>query len=202
MAIYTQQWPDYLRVLGVVVKRQAGRKQKHNACTSKHFVSVSKMSKVREAMTVLTTQYMFLQKGIMQPGHSAVSPTTTVPHWLQLHTVSAQAASNIDTTIRQAMQITIKSHAVPPVGSYMKLFLLCLCVMGVSVQYEAYQLLKVLLVPFLLVCSGPMIFFPQCQYYWVQHDEQISGFQVCIHAHRTLAETCTGKILVKMWFIQ
>jgi len=70
--------------------------------------------------------------------------------------------------------------------------------MGVSVQYEAYQLLKVLLVPFLFVCSGPMTFFPQCQYYWVQHDEQISGFQVCIHAHRTLAERFTGKILVKM----
>jgi len=40
----------------VCVKMQAGNKKKHSACTSKHFVSISKMSKVREAMTVLTTE--------------------------------------------------------------------------------------------------------------------------------------------------
>ena len=51
-----------LQVLGVCVcvcvcvKMQVGNKEKHTACASKHFVSISKMSKVREAVTVLTTE--------------------------------------------------------------------------------------------------------------------------------------------------
>ena len=40
----------------VCVKMQAGNKEKHCACTSKHFVSISKMSKVREVMIVLITE--------------------------------------------------------------------------------------------------------------------------------------------------
>jgi len=171
--------------------------RRNTAGTSKHFVSISKMSKVREAMTILTTEKMFLKEV-----YCSLAILQLV--WQQCHTALTAAVHSVS-ELRQQVIWSCRSplshvqwHQLAITWRW---FLLCLCVMGVSVQYEAYQLLKVLLVPFLFVCSGPMTFFPQCQYYWVQHDEQISGFQLCIHAHRTLAERFTGKILVKMWFI-
>lgn len=60
------------------------------------------------------------ERGILQPGHSAVS-LTTVPHCTDCSCAQcewAQAASNL------VMQVTIMSCAMAPVGHYMKVILI------------------------------------------------------------------------------